>query len=116
MLENKDSVLNDKHESTLNKEIVTMASDECQMSGYLPLKKEEIKNMTELQKYDYETIRDTQETGTQGRSWFERTFKSYNNATLRSGIITLILTAKGVGCLSIPYTFAFLGMVPATAI
>ena len=35
---------------------------------------------------------------------------------MRSAVMTLLNTAKGVGCLSIPVGYSFLGVVPSTLI
>lgn len=60
--------------------------------------------------------KESKTTGTLGRNWFQRTWLNYTSYTMRSGIMTLLNTAKGVGCLSIPIGYAFLGMIPATII
>jgi hypothetical protein len=64
----------------------------------------------------YETVAFSKDSGTQGRNWGTRTFTKYTNATLRSAIMTLLNTAKGVGCLSIPLAYSYVGFVPGTII
>ena len=64
----------------------------------------------------YQTMVATQATGTRGRNWCQRTFCGYQNETLRSAIMTLLNTAKGVGCLSIPLAYTYVGMIPGTII
>lgn len=66
--------------------------------------------------YEYQTVAETKETGTGGRRCCDRTFKKYENSTLRSAIMTMLNTAKGVGCLTIPLAYAYIGMIPGTII
>ena len=64
----------------------------------------------------YQTVAFSKNSGTQGRNYFKRTFTKYTNSTLRSAIMTLLNTAKGVGCLSIPLAYSYTGFVPGTII
>lgn len=74
------------------------------------------KSLARLNSNEYKTVAFSKESGTEGRNWGARTFTKYTNATLRSAIMTLLNTAKGVGCLSIPLAYSYVGFVPGTII
>jgi hypothetical protein len=73
-------------------------------------------SLARLNSNQYQTVAFSKDSGTEGRNWGTRTFTKYTNATLRSAIMTLLNTAKGVGCLSIPLAYSYVGFVPGTII
>lgn len=111
---NESKLMVDKS-STNSQHHIFEAKDKEERSSFDTINQNSSKNQSQCLK---ETMLESEDkkSGRKGRGFFERTFKNYNETSMRAGIMFLFNTGKGAGCLSIPIGYAALGMAPGTLI